>query len=148
MRNLYIQVRDLFWNWLRLTRREISLRITIRFGEGGGANLILFNNLRFGWLSRRNLNIAIFLLWISLIINIRHFYLKIFFPRFMTLFYLINNLLRPLAFFDDCGLNELALYLLISGLRFRLHPALFEYLMVRLIKRIVLLYGLYWYRRI
>lgn len=56
----------------------------------------------------------------------------------MTLFYFVNNLLRPLAFFNDCGANELALYLLISGLRFRLHPALSEYLALRLISCIVL----------
>lgn len=147
MRNLYFQARYLFRNWLRQTRREISLRITIRFWMGDGAYLTLFNNLRFGWLIRMNLNIALFLLWISLIINIWHFYLKVFLPRFMTLFYFINNLLRPLAFFDDCGANELALCLLISGLRFCLYPALFEYLMVRLIKHIVLSYGLYRFGR-
>ena len=144
MRNLYFQARYLFRNWLRQTRREISLRITIRFWMGDGAYLTLFNNLRFGWLIRMNLNIALFLLWISLIINIWHFYLKIFLPRFMTLFYFVNNLLRPLAFFYDYGPNELALYLLISSMRFRLHPELFKYLMVRLIKWILLFDA--WYR--
>ena len=56
----------------------------------------------------------------------------------MTLFYFVNNLLRPLDFFGYCGSNELALYLLISGLRFSLHPTISEFLMIRLIKCLVL----------